>query len=139
MDEWIFSLFEAINEKWTSHVASSEDEMKKQIVSQREELRSLSEIVEVLQESEVQRDQFIASQQEELRQLREIMLKILSMMQESNGSPRSVNGFQNEGDVNIQQIGTGQSIAVPHEAHESMLVLEPQTNYCCSSHPPSMT
>ena len=38
MDELIFSALEAINEDWTSHVASAEDELKQQVASQQQEL-----------------------------------------------------------------------------------------------------
>lgn len=46
--------------------------------------------------SEDETKQLIASQQEELRQFREIVLK----KQAANVSPRSVNGFQFEDDIN---------------------------------------
>ena len=65
----------AINEDWTAHAALSEDEMKEQITSQQEEVRNLRKILEMIQESQVQREE-ITSQQKEIKQLSEIVEKI---------------------------------------------------------------
>ena len=75
IDRWIFSILGAINEDWTAHAALSEDEMKEQITSQQEEVRNLRKMLEMIQESQVQREE-ITSQQEEIKQLSEIVEKI---------------------------------------------------------------
>ena len=113
LDEWIFSTLEAINEDWTSHIASSDDEMKEQVASQQDELRNLREIVEKMQESQTQMEQ-IASQQEELRKMCEIVEKMQSLY----ASARSKNVHGCEGDINAQQIETkhGDDTTVPYEA-----------------------
>ncbi|KAK1733561.1 leucine-rich repeat protein [Skeletonema marinoi] len=102
VDEWIFSTLEAINDNWTSHSSASDDEMKDKIASQQEELRSLREIVDRMQESQAQIDQ-IASQQEELRKLCEIVEK----MQELHASAHSENVVAGcASDINAQQLET---------------------------------
>ena len=118
-DRWIFSILEAINEDWTAHVADSgdENETKKQIASQQEELRNLREIVERMQESKGQREQ-TTSQQEDRKS---------SEMQSSGHSENVVSGcdghsenvvFGCEGDMNAQQLESVHvhDIAVPYEA-----------------------
>ena len=49
--------------------------MKEQITSQQEEVRNLRKILEMIQESQVQREE-ITSQQKEIKQLSEIVEKI---------------------------------------------------------------
>jgi outer membrane phospholipase A len=58
MDEWIFSTLEAISEKWTAHVADSEDARRSSEI----EARSGSIIAEMKEEMARQ----IASQQVEM-------------------------------------------------------------------------
>mmetsp|Transcript_12360 Transcript_12360/g.18402 ORF Transcript_12360/g.18402 Transcript_12360/m.18402 type:complete len:192 (-) Transcript_12360:90-665(-) len=114
-DRWIFSILEAINEDWTAHVTDSgdENETKKQIASQQEELRNLREIVERMQESKGQREQ-TTSQQED-RKLSEIT-DSSERMQSSSHSENVVSGC--EGDTNAQQLESehAHDIAVPYEA-----------------------
>ena len=68
MDEWIFSILEAINEKWTSHSADSEkeSEMKEEIEWQKEQIASQQEEID--------------NQRKDLRRLNEAMETIQSQV-----------------------------------------------------------
>jgi chromosome segregation ATPase len=79
LDEWIFSVLEAINKKWTEHAAKSEmEEAKKgaKIEEMREEIALHKAQIESQQEQIASQQEQFTLQQEELRKLREIVEKL---------------------------------------------------------------